>query len=527
MANHNSVNSEGEPVVALKARLIDVSTGVHVVILNEDEAREMDISPMDRVRVEHDGQELVCMVDVSGSMIKRGEIGLFADVTERIKAKKDELVHVRHSVPPNSIELIRKKMDGGRLTEKDVDTIVEEIIESRLSDSELASLMASIYIRGLNSEETVALTNAIVHSGETLDIGAHPVVDKHCTGGVAGNRTTMILVPIVAAAGLYIPKTSSRSITSASGTADTMEVLANISFELEEMKRIVKKTHGCIVWGGAMNLAAADDVLIRIRHPLRLDPLGVMVASVLAKKKSVGAEYVVIDIPVGRGGKIEEMAKANALANEFINISAKLGMKAEVFITSGRDPVGEGIGPALECRDVLNTLQGHGPSDLTEKSCKLAGAVLEICGKVEPGRGYDVAINLLKNGKAYDKMMQIIDAQGGNPSIRADDIPIGHYKYEVRAESDARVHLVDNRAVNKVARIAGAPKSKGAGMLLHVESGDRVKKGQLLFEVISESETKLTHAIDALHHLPPIEFQKVILGKMGEEGIFEWKPKGT
>ena len=274
-----------------------------------------------------------------------------------------------------------------------------------------------------------------------------------------------------------------------------------------------------------MNLASADDVLIRIRHPLRLDPLGVMVASVLAKKKSVGAEYVVIDIPVGRGGKIEEMSKANALAKEFINISSKLGMKTEVFITSGRDPVGEGIGPALECRDVLNTLQGRGPSDLTEKSCKLAGTVLEICGKVEPGRGYEVAFELLKNGKAHEKMMQIIEAQGGNPKIQPDDIPVGHYKYEVRAESDARIHLVDNRSVNKIARIAGAPKSKGAGMLLHVESGDRVKQGQLLFEIISESETKLTHAIEALHHLPPIEFQKVILGKMGEEGIFEWKPK--
>lgn len=506
-------------------RTLDITAGVSVVILNEEEATENDIFAGDRLIVDNGGKQAVVTVDVSKTIVKRGEIVLFADVAEKIGAKQGDMLTLAQTGHPASIEFIKKKMDGGILQENEIDTIISELMENKLTDMELASFITSLYIRGLNTEETVALTKAIVNSGQTLDLGVHPVVDKHCTGGVAGNRTTMLIVPIVAAAGLYIPKTSSRSITSASGTADTMEVLANVDLTLEEMKRIVLKTHGCIAWGGGMNLASADDRLIKIRHPMRLDPKGVMVASVLAKKKAVGAEFVAIDIPVGRGAKITSMDLANELAREFVVISAKLGMKSEIFITYGRDPVGCGIGPALECRDVLEALQGRGPADLVQKSCKLAGAILEMGGKAESGRGYAIALQLLQNGKAYEKMKEIIEMQGGNPNVKPDDLPIGQYREQFYAQEDGRIHLVDNRAVNRIARAAGAPKSKGSGMILYVESGDKVKKGQLLFEIVSESETKLSFASELAKDINPIELEAVILGKMGETGVFEWKPE--
>ena len=509
-----------------EARILDITAGVSVVILNEEEATENDIFTGDRLVVDNRGKQTIATVDVSKTIVKRGEIALFADVAEKIEAKRGDKLVVAQTGSPASIDLIKKKMDGGVLQEHEIKTIIDELMENKLTDVELSSFITSLYIRGLNTEETVALTKAIVRSGKTLELGdAHPIVDKHCTGGVAGNRTTMLIVPIVAAAGLYMPKTSSRSITSAAGTADTMEVLANVEFTLEEMKKIVLKTHGCIAWGGGMNLASADDKLIKIRHPMRLDPKGVMVASVLAKKKAVGAELVAIDIPVGRGAKITSMDVANELAREFIVISAKLGMKSEVFITYGRDPVGCGIGPALECRDVLEALQGRGPADLVQKSCKLAGAILEMGGKAEPGRGYAIALELLQNGKAYQKMKEIIEVQGGNPNVKPDDLPIGQYREQFYAQEDGRIHLVDNKAVNRIARAAGAPKSKGSGMILHVESGDKVKKGQLLFEIISESETKLSFASELAKDINPIELEAVILGKMGETGVFEWKPE--
>lgn len=341
--------------------------------------------------------------------------------------------------------------------------------------------------------------------------GSAPICIHNCLGGVAGNRTTMVLVPIIAAAGLYIPKSSSRSITSASGTADTMEVLAPVDIPINELKKIVLKTKGSIVWGGGMNLAAADDKLIKIRHPLSLDPKGVMLASVLAKKKAVNATHVVIDIPIGRGAKVQDMNEAKDLADDFIHIGKELGMGIEAIITDGSDPIGIGIGPALECKDVLEVLDGAGPYDLREKSCELAGKLLELCGKVGKGRGRAVAEELIQNGKAMKKFREIIEAQGGDPKVKVEDLPIGEHKYTVIAPKNGRINHIDNRMLSKIARAAGSPRDKGAGVALHAEGGDKVRKGDVLFEIYAENPAKLNFAIKALKTWDPIELEKYLL----------------
>jgi len=500
-----------------RAKCFDIEAGPLIVVLNEDEAHENDIYTADRIILRKGAQELTVICDLSASLVKRGEAGVFSEVMKKLKVNPGDLIEIKHTEQPASVDYIKKKMDGKPLKAEEIDAVIRDTMENRLSEIELSAFIASMYIRGLSQDETVALTNSIVSSGATLGLGKRPIVDKHCAGGVAGNRTTMVMVPILAAGGLYVPKTSSRSITSAAGTADTMEVLASVEFSVEEMKRIVLKTNGCIVWGGGINLAPADDHLIRIRHPLRLDPRGVLLASILAKKKAVGAEYVVIDIPVGRGAKIEDVKTASALASDFLEIGTRLGMRLEAFLTDGTDPVGNGVGPGLECIDVLNVLQGSGPDDLMDKSCQLAGALFELCGKVAKGEGYGVALNLLKSGKALNKMREIIEEQGGNPNVRIEDIPVGRFRQEITAEKDGRVEHVDNRMVNKIARAAGAPKDKGAGVILHTEHGDRVRKGDVLFEIVSESEAKLDFALKALEEWPVIELQKVILGKVSEE----------
>jgi AMP phosphorylase len=324
----------------------------------------------------------------------------------------------------------------------------------------------------------------------------------------------MVIVPIIAVAGLYIPKTSSRSITSAAGTADTMETLCSVSFDIEEMRSIVHKAHGCVVWGGALKLASADDKLIKIRNPLSLDPKGVMLASILAKKKSVGAEYVIIDIPIGRGAKIADKAEAKRLADDFISIGKRLGMKLEVMITDGSEPIGKGVGPALECKDVLGVLSNGGPWDLREKSCQLAGALLEMAGKVKKGRGAEVASQIISSGKALEKFREIVELQGGKPGIGLQDVPAARYVYQVKAESDGRIYHLDNKMLSKIARAAGAPNDKAAGVLIIKERGDIVRRGDVLFEIHSDSETKLDFAIKALEGWEPVELRKVVLGSI-------------
>jgi AMP phosphorylase len=324
----------------------------------------------------------------------------------------------------------------------------------------------------------------------------------------------MVVVPIIAAAGLYIPKTSSRSITSAAGTADTMETLCSVSLPIDEMREVVLKAHGCMVWGGALKLASADDKLIKIRNPLSLDPEGVMLASILAKKKSVGAEYVVIDIPIGRGVKLANQQEAKRLAGQFISIGRRLGMKIEVLVTDGNEPIGLGVGPALECADVMQVLGKEGPSDLRDKSCRLAGEILEMTGKVKKGRGFDVASGVLDSGKAMAKFQEIVELQGGRNGISLRDVPEARHKYAVTADTDGRVFHIDNRMISKIARAAGAPNDKVAGVKMMCERGDKVKRGEPLFEIHSDSETKLDFAIKALEGWEGVELEKTVLSRI-------------
>ncbi|MCX8175011.1 MAG: AMP phosphorylase [Candidatus Micrarchaeota archaeon] len=497
-----------------RAKLFDLVAGGKIVVLNEAEAHENDLYASHRVILRRGQKETIAIIDLSGDLVSRGEVGLFAEVSAELSAEDGDQIEIIHMQRPASIEFIKKKMDGHTLSASEIETIMRELMENRLSEAELASFITSVYIRGMNEDEVAALTSALVSTGETLNLGKSPICDKHCIGGVAGNRTTMLIVPIVAAAGLYIPKTSSRSITSAAGTADTMEVLCDVSLDIEQMRQVVLKAKGCVVWGGSLRLASADDKLIKIRNPLSLDPRGVLLASILAKKKSVGAQYVIIDIPIGRGAKIADKADAADLGREFINIGKRLGMKIEVLVTDGSEPVGKGIGPALECNDVLSVLNNAGPADLRDKSCQLAGALLELSGKVKKGRGTQVAEQILKSGKALAKFREIVELQGGKPNIKLSDIPQASYKYEVRAEKDGRIFHIDNKMISKIARAAGAPNDKAAGVLLLCERGDQVRKGDVLFEIRSNSEAKLSFAIKALEGWAAVDLEKTVLSSI-------------
>ncbi|MCD6549904.1 AMP phosphorylase [Candidatus Micrarchaeota archaeon] len=497
--------------ITLKAKCFDIVSGSKIVVLNQDDALENDIHPSSRVKVSYKDKDVIAMVDLSTDLVKRGEIGLFEEISTELGVRDGSKITVQIAPRPKSIEYIKRKMDGSPLERDEIKLIIDELMENSLSPVEMAAFITAVYIRGLNYDEVVYLTDAIVESGEQLNLNKRPILDKHCIGGVANNRTTMLVVPIIAAAGMYIPKTSSRSITSAAGTADTMEVLAPVTLSIDEVRDVVLKTKGCIVWGGGMNIAAADDKLIHIRRPLSLDPRGALLASILAKKKSVGATHVIIDIPVGRGAKLQSVTEAQSLADDFIAIGKRINMKIESLITDGSDPIGVGIGPALECKDVLEILDGAGPMDLREKGLILAGRLLELSGAVEPGRGRAVAEHILESGKAMKKFREIIEAQGGDPNVKIDDLPIGDKVYSVVAEKSGRISHVDNRKLSMIARAAGSPFDKGAGIILYCEHGDKVRKGDKLFDIVAESEAKLDFAIKTMEEYNPIELEKIVI----------------
>ena len=347
----------------------------------------------------------------------------------------------------------------------------------------------------LNEQEIVHLTRAMVDSGDRLDWGQDLVVDKHCVGGLPGNRTTPIVVAIVAAHGLTMPKTSSRAITSPAGTADTMEVLTAVDLDVPVMRKVVEQEQGCVVWGGSVSLSPADDLLIRVEKALDLDSEGQLVASVLSKKIAAGSSHVLIDMPVGPTAKIRSMEMAEDLSRYLEQTGAAMGIGVRVHTSDGSQPVGRGIGPALEARDLVAVLQNtkDAPQDLRERALDLAGHILEFSSDVKNGQGRILAAELLNSGKAWAKFQAICDAQGG-----MKDIPSAKYTHVIEADKAGQVTAIDNRRIARVAKLAGAPADKVAGVDLHTPVGTHLEKGAPLFTVHAHSPGELDYALGYL-----------------------------
>jgi putative thymidine phosphorylase len=491
-----------------KVKDMNIATGgVLVSILNRRDAERLDIHTLDRLKVMKGNKIETTVVDIaeSSKAVPPGKIGLFDEVADSLKAKDGDSVNIMLARKPVSLDYIKKKLDGFKLTKPEIDQIVWDIVHNKLTGIELTYFVSAAYARHMTLKETGYLTKAMASHGDTLRLRRYPIMDKHCIGGVPGNRTTMVVVPLVAAAGLTMPKTSSRSITSPAGTADTMEVLADISLSLAKMKKIVMKTNGCIVWGGALNLAPADDKIIRVEKPMEIDAKSQLLASVMAKKASVSATHLLVDIPYGRGAKIESPKLAHMLKCDFEEIGKELGMRVKVIMTDGRQPIGNGIGAALEARDVLWLLKNdeRAPADLRRKSLMLAGTMLEMAGKSKKGNGYAAAKELLDSGAAYKKMVEIIKAQGKR-CTNPDKIPVGKFTYDHKARRSGKIRKIRGSAISKVARVAGAPKDTRAGIYLYKHLGDRVKKGEKIFTIHAQNATELGFAKDVLRELDGI-----------------------
>ncbi len=488
-------------MISLKAKDMGIATGgALIVYLNKKDAEKLDLHTADRVKVIKAGKIATAAIDIAESekVVPAGSIGLSQEVVSIINAKPRDDVKVMIAGKPLSIEHIKRKLDGFRLSKNEIEQIVWDIVNRKLTNIELTYFVAACYSRHMTMRETAFLTKAMAAEGDTLKLKRHPIMDKHCVGGVAGNRTTPVIVSIIAAAGLTIPKTSSRSITSPAGTADTMEVLADVCMPLNRMKKVVLKTNGCLVWGGALNLAPADDLIIKVEKPLMIDAKSQLLASVMAKKASVSATHVLVDIPFGKGSKVESTEKANVLKRDFEQIAKELKMKANVVLTDGKQPVGNGIGPALEARDILFLLKNdeRAPLDLKKKSLILSGMLLEMGGKAKPGRGLKLAAGILESGDAYRKIVEIIKAQGKRVTD-PDKIPVGNFRYDHNASKSGKVSWISNECISKIARIAGAPLNKGAGIYLHHHVGDKVKKGEPLFTLFSHTEEELGFGVEA------------------------------
>ena len=393
----------------------------------------------------------------------------------------------------DSLSFLRSKIYGNKLSALQMEKIISDITLGYYSDIQISAFITACAGNRLNQEEILNLTKAMLKVGEKIDWHKAMVVDKHCVGGIPGNRTSPIIVAIVTAFGLTMPKTSSRAITSPAGTADTVEVLTTVEFDMATMKKIVAQEKGCMVWGGAVALSPADDVLIRVERALDLDSEGQMVASILSKKIAAGSNHVLIEIPIGKTAKIRSMEMAYFLKNSLEETGKNLGIKVKVIFTDGSQPVGHGIGPALEARDIMAVLSNeeNAPQDLRDHALMLAGEVLEFSPKVKKGEGKILAAEILNSGQALEKFQAICEAQGGMKEIMQ-----AKFVQHSLAQKDGIVSEIDNRRIALIAKLAGAPFDKTAGVDLFIKLGDKIKKNEEIFAIHSNSAKTLQVALN-------------------------------
>ncbi len=489
----------------LRLKYLGVDTSTEAILFTRKDChvcRSEGFEVPARVKVSlRDKSIFATLSTIDGEFLSHGEVSLSSGAWERLGAKEGDEITLSHPKPLHSLSFIRSKVYGKELSLEQIQYILDDVVNERYSDIHLATFLTACAGNRLTHDEIIHLTYGMFKLGQHLSWPDKVIVDKHCVGGLPGNRTTPIIVSIVSSFGMMMPKTSSRAITSPSGTADTMEVLAPVDLTVNQMKQVVEQERGCIVWGGAVSLSPADDLLIRVERVMDLDTEGQLIASVLSKKIAAGSTHVVIDIPVGQTAKVRSLAEAERLKSLFELVASVFGIHLKIILTNGEEPVGRGIGPALEARDILEVLQNKPSADkkLRDRALMIAGLLLEFSPEVSEGEGRVIATRILQTGEAWNKFQAICAAQGG-----LKDLPVAAYIQTITAQEAGVVVAIDNRRLATLAKLAGAPGAKAAGVDLHVCLHTKVTQGQPLMTIHAESKGELNYALSLLTDIPDI-----------------------
>ena len=491
----------GDPLVLRRLGIDTYKEYILFIRADCDVVRAEGFKALTRVLVHHHRHSIAATMNVIHSdLLREGEASLSESAFDALHARENDEITITHLEPISSLRHVRAKIYGRKLSREDFQEVVADIALGRYSSVHLAAFIAACVGVHMDLDEITYLTEGMIAAGKHLQWPGSIVVDKHCVGGLPGNRTTPIVVPIIASCGLTIPKTSSRAITSPAGTADVMETMTMVNLSLKQIKQVVETTGGCMAWGGAAHLSPADDILIHVERALSVDSDAQLVASVLSKKIAAGSTHVLIEIPVGPTAKVRSMDAAHDLERALSYVSAALGLKLKILITDGSQPVGRAIGPTLEALDVLAVLRGtsDAPRDLRTRALTIASEILALAGTPAADAARRTE-EILASGQALRKFMEICEAQGGFH----EPAPAPFYQ-DVHAHATGAVTGIDNRNLALVAKLAGAPSDKGAGIIFRAPLGTHVRTGDPIFTVYAESRGALQYAIEFLAEQEPV-----------------------
>jgi len=485
-----------------KTKLIDIADWEELIVLiNEQQARQHWINALDKVSVFYEDQEIILNADITNKYVKHGEIWLFKDVYQKYNISEDAIVWVSFTqTNGKAMDALKKAINWGKLNYKETHAIMKDIADNRFTDTLITYYSALGFFKKASDYELYEMAKAMAETGEMLHFD-WVVADKHCMGWVPWNETTMIMIPLLASLGIKMPKTFSKAITSPAATWECVNVLMDISFSKKEIEDLVKKQNCCLVWGGGLDLAPADEKLIKVAYPLSMQSYSRTVVSIMAKKYAMGINHSLIDIPMGPTAKVPDMKTAKRLKKKYEYVGKKLGMKVHVEITKAMEPIWAWIWATLQVREVLRVLQQHElrPIDLQNKAVFLASKIIELVGMAKGKKAYELAYQQLKSGNAWKKMQEIIKAQRWkSPKINSEDLPLAKFKKEVKAEKDGTVKSIDMKLINLTARTLWAPIDDQGWLYLHKKLWDKVKKNEIIYVMYANQQNKIDMALENL-----------------------------
>ncbi len=478
----------------LKVRDLKWHAGAPVAMISEGTAKKLGVRKKDRIEIKTSTKEIVTVVDTVGKLLKDNEIAVSEEIKHKLKLNKNQKVDINLASSPKSLEWIKKKLQGHHLSRREIKEIMQDIVKNSLSEPEIAVFVSGMYQHGMNIKETEYLIEGIIETGNKLNLKDKIIADKHSIGGIPG-RVTPLVVSICASAGLTIPKTSSRAITSPSGTVDAMETLCEVEFCPKEVEKIVKKTKGCVVWGGGLEMVPADSKIIQVEKLLGIDPEAQLLASIMSKKLASGSNHIVIHLPYGKYAKVDKK-KAERLKIKFEKLAKKFNLKMKCILSFNKGPYGSGVGPVLEMIDVIKVLnpKNQGPRELKRKAVELSGEILELTNNVKKGKGKEKSLEILNSGKAFEKFKEIIKAQKGDTNF--NKLKPAKYKKDIISKISFEIKEINTKKINYLARISGCPVDKKSGLYLYFHEGEKVKKGEKIMTIYSESKKRLKEAED-------------------------------
>lgn len=485
-----------------KTKLIDIQDGEELIVLiNEEDAREHWISAFDKVKIIYEDKKIILNADLTNKLVKVGEVWLFKDVYEKYNIPLNTTVTISFTQTNwKALEALKKAIKGEKLNYEETHSIMKDISDNRFTDTLVTYYSAVGFFKNSTDHELYEMAKAMAETGDMLRFD-WIAADKHCMWGVPGNETTMIIIPLLASLGIKMPKTFSKAITSPAATGECVNVLMDISFDEHQIQDLVKKENCCLVWGWWLHLAPADEKLIKVAYPLSMQSYSRTVVSIMAKKYAMGITHSLIDIPMWPTAKVPDMKTAKRLKKKYEYVGTKLWMKMSVEITEANEPIGAGIWANLQVREVLRVLQQHElrPMDLEEKSVHLSAKIIELVGMAKGKKAYELAYEELKSGRAWKKMQSIIKAQWGKtPNIKSEELKLWNLSKEIKAEKDWKVKTIDMKLVNVVTRALGAPIDDQGWLYLNKKTGDKVKKGDIIYTMYANQQNKINLALEIL-----------------------------